>query len=204
MNESFIWNPATLREQRQNNPDIRMIDVRSSIEYESIHIPGSYNIPTNMLSEHKEILRDQVRCPVVFVCYSGVRSKEAYNNMISDPETQKLIAEGLTNIHILEGGITAWETEGGEVKRGAQRWSVERQIRCITGSVVLIAVVLSSIIPWTKWIAAFVGGGLTFAAITRLCMMEKLLLMLPYNRASRANVETVINQLIDDCKISKS
>jgi rhodanese-related sulfurtransferase len=200
MSESLTVIPATLIEQLKENPKIRMIDVRSPIEYESVHIPGTYNIPIDMLSEHRDKLVDHVRGPVVFVCQSGARATEAFNKASSDPDMQKLIDQGLTHIHILEGGINAWESIGGEVKRGAQRWSIERQIRCIVGSVVFISIMVSIFIPWTKWIAAIVGAGLTFAAVTQFCMMEKMLLLLPHNRPSRSNVESIVCKLIEDCK----
>jgi rhodanese-related sulfurtransferase len=42
---------ATFR-QLQKDPMVRVLDVRSGGEFESAHIPGSYNVPLDTLVEH--------------------------------------------------------------------------------------------------------------------------------------------------------
>ena len=200
MKESVLWDADTLQKQLEENPDIRMIDVRSPAEYESIHIPGSYNIPMNTLGEHGPRLRENVRDPVVFVCLSGKRAAQVHEAASAHPKAQALIDAGLTHIHVLKGGVKAWEAADGKVKRGLQRWSSERQIRFITGSVVLVSVALSVFVPWLKWIAAFIGGGLTFAALTNYCAMEQMLTQMPWNRSNRADVGAVVDKLIADTR----
>jgi rhodanese-related sulfurtransferase len=200
MNESVLWDADTLRKQLEENPEIRMIDVRSPAEHESVHIPGSYNVPMNTLEEHGPRIRANVRDPIVLVCLSGKRAAQVHEAASAHPETQALVDAGLTHIHVLEGGVKAWETAGGRVKRGQQRWSTERQIRFITGSIVLLSVALSVFVPWLKWIAAFIGGGLTFAALTNFCAMEQMLATMPWNRSIRTDVGTVVNKLIADMK----
>ena len=64
-------------------------------------------------------------------------------------------------MHILDGGITAWEAKGFAVNRGAQRWDLERQVRLVAGSIVLSSVLGSIAAPRLKWLAAAIGGGLT-------------------------------------------
>jgi len=200
MNESVLWDADTLQEQLQQNPDIRMIDVRSPAEHEAVHIPGTYNIPMNALDEHGPRIRKNVRDPIVFVCLSGKRATQVQEKVSSHPETQELVDAGLTHIHVLEGGVKAWEAAGGEVKRGQQRWSTERQVRFIAGSIVLVSVVLSVFVPWTKWIAAFIGAGLTFAALINFCAMEQILAVMPWNRSNRPDVRTVVDKLIADMR----
>ena len=200
MNELVSWDADMLQKQLEKNPDIRMIDVRSAAEYESVHIPGSYNIPMNALDEHGPRIRDNVRDSIVFVCLSGNRAAQVQEAASADPQTQALVEAGLTHIHVLEGGIKAWEAAKGAVKRGHQRWSTERQIRFITGSIVLASVVLSVVVPWLKWIAAFIGAGLTFAALTNFCAMEQMLAQMPWNRSNRANVGAVVDKLIADMR----
>ena len=53
----------------------------------------------------------------------------------------------------------------------------------------LASVVASLWIPATVLIAAFIGAGLAFAAVTDTCAMGMLLARLPYNRTDGADVE---------------
>src|SRR5690242_14568176 len=113
----------------------RIIDVRTPGEFETAHIAGAYNVPLNLLREHREEIVSHLDEQVVLVCRSGQRAAEA---------EETLRAGGLANVHILDGGITAWEAAGFAVNRGAQRWDLERQVRLVAGSIV-VAGVLGSI-----------------------------------------------------------
>ena len=61
---------------------------------------------------------------IVLVCRSGQRSTQA---------AELLLGQGVTNGAILENGITDWEAQGYDVKRGVQRWDLERQVRLVGG-----------------------------------------------------------------------
>lgn len=106
-----------LRRLRAEDPDIRILDVRTGGEYETVHIPGSYNVPLDTLGEHVRDLAS-VDHPVVLVCQSGGRATQAH---------EKLAAAGKKTLHILEGGMTAWAASGGDVVRGA---TYNRTDRC--------------------------------------------------------------------------
>jgi rhodanese-related sulfurtransferase len=90
----------------------RIIDVRTPSEFESVHIPGSYNVPLDQLSEHRRELTQALDSPALLVCGSGMRARQADNT---------LREAGLQSLTVLEGGITAWENSGEPVVRGAQR-----------------------------------------------------------------------------------
>lgn len=204
MTETVNWTPETLQKQLSENPYLRMIDVRSPAEYESVHIAGSYNIPMNTLQQHGARIRENVRDPIVFVCQSGKRASSAHEAAIADPQTQALVERGLIHIHVLQGGIKAWQAAGGKVRRGQDRWSMERQIRFIAGTIVLASIVASAWIPWTRWIAGFVGAGLTFAALTNFCAMESIVAKMPWNRVNRPDLGTIVDKLIGDMQHEKS
>lgn len=104
---------------------------------------------------------------------------------------------GLGNVHILEGGINAWEGKGFDVNRGAQRWDLERQVRLAAGSIVFTSILGSIAVPKLKWLAAAMGGGLAAAALTNTCAMGMLLSRLPYNRDRACDSQTIIAQLVD-------
>ena len=79
----------------------RLLDVRTPAEFGTAHIPGSYNVPLDLLREHRDELRQHLEDNVVLVCRTGNRAGQA--------ETL-LAAAGLPNLHVLEGGVTAWAT----------------------------------------------------------------------------------------------
>lgn len=81
------------------------------------------------------------------------------------------------------------------MKRGAEKWSLERQVRLVAGAIVLVSILLSIAWPAARFVAGFVGAGLVFAAVSNTCMMGMLLAKLPYNRASSVDVEEMVARL---------
>jgi len=165
---------------------VRVLDVRTPAEFETMHIPGAYNVPLDTLREHRDELRNHLDDDVVLVCRSGVRATQA---------EQALAGVGLPNLRVLDGGILAWEQAGGEVRRGRQRWELERQVRLVAGSMVLTSVAVSLVVRRAQLLAGGVGAGLTFAALSNSCLMGSILMKLPYNRSSTYDVREVMGQL---------
>jgi Protein of unknown function (DUF2892)/Rhodanese-like domain len=122
---------------------------------------------------------------VVLVCRSGQRSAQA---------AKLLRKAGLTGGRVLDKGITDCERQGLAVDRGVQRWELERQVRLVAGSVVLSSVVGSVAVPRLKWLAAAIGAGLTYAAISNTCAMAMALSKLLYNRGATSDAKTVLAQ----------
>ncbi|WP_017557258.1 rhodanese-like domain-containing protein [Nocardiopsis baichengensis] len=175
-----------LRALRENDPRVRLIDVRTPGEFASVHIPGSYNVPLNLLQEHRNELTADHSDPVVLVCRSGMRADEA----------RKLVdAAGLTGISVLQGGVTAWETAGAPVEKGRGTWSMERQVRFTAGAIVLVSVLAGLAFPPLTWIAAIIGAGLVFAAVTDTCGMARVLALMPWNRAVSCDSGTMLTAL---------
>jgi len=165
----------------------RILDVRTPGEFETAHIAGAYNVPLDLLREHRDEIIKHLDEDVVLVCRSGQRAAQA---------EETLRNAGLANVHILDGGITAWEAKGFAVNRGTQRWDLERQVRLVAGSLVLSSILASSAVPKFKWVAAAIGGGLTFASLTNTCAMGMALSKLPYNRGATCDAQTVVAQLV--------
>jgi rhodanese-related sulfurtransferase len=166
----------------------RVLDVRTRGEFDTVHIPGAYNVPLDLLREHREEIVTHLDQDVVLVCRSGQRAGQA---------EQALRDAGLGNVGVLDGGIIAWEAKGFPVNRGTQRWDLERQVRLVAGSVVLTSILGSIAVPGLKWLAAGIGGGLAAAALTNTCAMGMLLSRLPYNRGASCDARTVVAQLAD-------
>ncbi|HEU0078791.1 MAG TPA: rhodanese-like domain-containing protein, partial [Longimicrobiaceae bacterium] len=146
-----------------------------------------YNVPLDTLGEHAAEIRAHVDEPVVLVCQSGARARRA---------EEALGAAGMPNLHVLDGGVTGWVAAGLPVRRGAERISLERQVRVVAGALAasggLLAVLAS---PWFGLLPAFVGSGLVFAGVTDTCGMAMLLSRLPYNRPASCDVDAMVRAL---------
>ena len=143
-------------------------------------------MPLDLLREHRDELRQHLDQDVVLICRSGARAGQA---------EALLAGTGLTNLHVLDGGITAWQNAGAPVNQGPARWDLERQVRLVAGGLVLTGVLASVLAPKAKWLSAAIGAGLTTAALTNTCAMGNLLSRLPYNRDASTDLPTVIAAL---------
>ncbi len=175
-----------LRELMREDPALRILDVRTGGEFETVHIPGSYNVPLDTLGEHVEDLAD-VEHPVVLVCKSGARAGQAHS---------KLTNAGKQRLHLLDGGMDAWESSGGDVVRGTStKWALDRQVRLVAGSISLVGILVSIFAPKAKWLAGGVAAGLTFSAVSNTCAMGTALSKLPYNKSNNCDIDGVLDEL---------
>lgn len=177
---------ATARALIASNPDTLIVDVRTPGEFETVHIRGSINLPLDQVDAHLARIVADAGGQMLLVCQSGNRATQACT---------KLAGAGLTEATVLTGGISAWLATGGPVLHGRQRWSLERQVRLVAGLIVVLAVLASVWLPATRYVAGFVGAGLTFAALTDTCAMGMLLARLPYNRGAGCDVDAAIGRL---------
>ena len=170
-----------------STPDIRILDVRTPAEYETVHIPGAYNVPLDHLGEHGREIRSNVAAPVVLVCQSGQRARKA---------EEALRSAGMPNLHVLDGGMAAWVSAGRSVVRGAARVSLERQVRITAGALVAIGGALALLVgPAFALVPTLIGAGLVFSGVTNTCGMAMLLTRLPYNRVATCDVSAMVRAL---------
>lgn len=163
----------------------QLLDVRTAGEFRTCHIPGAVNVPLDQVGRHREQLA-RATGPLVVVCQAGSRAAQA---------AQQLEAAGAGDVHVLLGGMNAWQQAEGDVERGEPAWALDRQVRLVAGAMVVAGVITSTWLPQAKWLSAAVGGGLAFAAVTNSCMMGNLLARLPYNRGSRGDVARAVQAL---------
>lgn len=91
----------------KENPDITIIDVRTTREYETGHIPGAVNIPASTTFIDWDLDPD---IPYLVYCAAGGRSSSAL----------RIMGEyGFTRVYNLRGGIAAWEKAGGTAVLGS-------------------------------------------------------------------------------------
>lgn len=182
-----VIQPQDLAELIRQRPGVRLLDVRTPGEYESVHIRGAYNVPLDRLGEHGSELRTQVRDPIILICQSGQRAQRA---------EAALKESGMPNLHVLDGGMNAWLGAGLAVERGRKRLSLERQVRIAAGSLAAIGGLLALLVnPLFALLPTFVGSGLVFAGITDTCGMAMLLSKLPYNRPATCDVSAMVHAL---------
>lgn len=159
----------------------RLLDVRTPAEFRTAHIPGSTNVPLATLREHRADLLPHLGADTVLVCRSGARAAQA--------------AQLLPGLRVLDGGVNAWELTGAPLTRGPERWDMERQVRLVAGSIVLVSGLAGMVVPGAHLIGTAIGAGLAFAAISNTCAMGMLLARLPYNRGPRPDLRQVIAEL---------
>ncbi|GAA1653664.1 rhodanese-like domain-containing protein [Catellatospora bangladeshensis] len=153
--------------------EVLLLDVRTPAEFETAHLPGSVNVPLDQLDAYLPQLLAASGGDLILVCQSGNRAGQCQ---------ARLGAAGAAGSRVLSGGLNAWLAAGAPVVRGRQRWSLERQVRLVAGGITLAAIVVSVWLPPARYLAGFIGAGLTFAALTDTCAMGMLLAKLPYNR----------------------
>jgi rhodanese-related sulfurtransferase len=173
--ETTMTQPQTITPQQaaQQQGSALFLDVRTPVEYQEMHINGAVSHPLSDLNPNqvKDLLAS--KSSGVIICRSGGRARQA---------CEKLLASGLSNVAILEGGITAWDSAGLPVVRGKKAISLERQVRIAAGALVFIGAVLGYFVN-PAWIAlsGFVGAGLVFAGVTDTCGMAMMLAKMPWN-----------------------
>lgn len=160
---------------RQQNSEIELVDVRTPVEFDEMHVPFARCVPLDRF-DAKQLLASR-KCPdqpLYVICRSGSRGQMA---------CEKLLAAGCQNVINVDGGTLAWEQAGLPVVRGRKAMSLERQVRIAAGSLVVLGVALGALVnPWLYGISAFVGAGLVFAGITDTCGMGMVLARMPWNQ----------------------
>ncbi len=173
---------------KATDPGLRTIlDVRTRMEHaeKSIalaheHVPLDELDPTQFMNS-QGLGADAEVC---ILCRSGKRAAQA---------AEKFSAAGYSNVKVVEGGITACESSGHEIK-GCQAntgsgcavkkppISLERQVRIVAGAVTALGALLGLFVhPLYSIIPFFVGGGLVFAGMTDRCGMALVLTKAPWN-----------------------
>lgn len=173
--------PRELQERVQRGETVDLIDVRTPVEFEEVHVPFARSVPLDRLDP--AAYRDRpAGQPIYVICKVGGRGRQA---------CEKLRAAGLENAVNVEGGTSAWDQAGLPVVRGRKTMSLERQVRIAAGSLVLTGAVLGYFVdPYFIGLSAFVGAGLMFAGITDTCGMALLLGRMPWNQCATTAAKT--------------
>ncbi|OHB55090.1 MAG: hypothetical protein A2Y07_05495 [Planctomycetes bacterium GWF2_50_10] len=165
--------PSKAMEILKNDPHAKILDVRSNEEVGRLQVSNSLNIPIDIISSKIQELSES-RHNYLVLCHTGNRAAMA---------ADMLMQSGIHNVKVIQGGISQWQKDKLPVIKGSSHVSLERQVRVIAGSLVVLGIMLAWLIHWAFMIIPlFVGSGLVFAGITDNCMMGMLLMKLPYNK----------------------
>ena len=80
-----------------------ILDVRESAEFVAGHVRDAKNIPLKELAGRISEIDKFKAKTVVVICPSGVQSSKA---------TAKLKSAGFSDVHSLDGGLAAWQSQG--------------------------------------------------------------------------------------------
>ena len=83
---------------RHHPEDYQLIDVRQLQQYGAEHLPGSLCIPAENLPTSLDSLSTDK--PTIVYCDRGALSRAA---------AQVLVKSGFSDVHILQGGLHAWQ-----------------------------------------------------------------------------------------------
>ena len=83
-----------------NQEDALVIDLRASNDYQKGHIAGAKNVQMAQFDPESKQLTPAKTLPIVLVCQNGVTV---------DAAAKRLKKAGFERVHILEGGIAAWQ-----------------------------------------------------------------------------------------------
>jgi rhodanese-related sulfurtransferase len=103
-------NGFELQEMMNSDPNIQVIDVRSPVEFQQLHIPGSISIPLQEVNDALKSGKIDLSYPVVFTCQDGFRGYLAA--LLS-------VTYNFQEVYYLEAGtIGSWVKSGLPVERG--------------------------------------------------------------------------------------
>ncbi len=172
-----VISPRELKSLLESDPALPLLDVRTPVEFDTVHVAGAVNVPLDTLTPAalQTALPAVKERPFYILCRSGTRA---------DLAAVKLTSAGLTEGVVVKGGTLAWKEAGYPVVEGQSRViSLERQVRIGAGSLVLTGALLGWLVhPGFFGLSAFVGAGLVFAGISDWCGMGLLLAKAPWNR----------------------
>ena len=97
-----------LKNRRDANSNLCLIDVREPDEWQALRIPGALHMPKAELPALIEKTIPDRNCPVYLHCLGGVRSLHA---------AESLLQMGYKEVYSIDGGIAEWEMAGYPIEK---------------------------------------------------------------------------------------
>jgi rhodanese-related sulfurtransferase len=166
-----------VHDQIQSGGRVALIDVRTPVEHEEMHIAGSHLMPLDALDPAMVMAAAAGASNCVVICRSGKRAEQAI---------ARLQAAGCENLRLLDGGVLAWESAGLPLEHSSRnRLPLMRQVQLIIGLLALTGSLLALAVNKNfALLPAFLGAGLTMAGATGWCGLAILLSKMPWNKVA--------------------
>lgn len=158
-----------------SRPGVRVIDVRTPVEFEGLRVAGAESVPLDRLDP--AVFRGAAGSVLVF-CQSGGRAGRA---------AERLSTAGVGGCVVVEGGIDAWVAAGLPAVSGAGGGlPLMRQVQLVVGSLggAGAGMALWVDVRWA-WLPLVIGSGLFIAGATGFCGLALVLAQMPWNRKVR-------------------
>lgn len=84
-----------------NREDALVVDLRPYADFSKGHIAGAKNVLMSQFDPESKLLTPAKALPIVLVCQSGMTAGGA---------AKRLKAAGFERVHVLDGGIQAWQS----------------------------------------------------------------------------------------------
>ena len=169
---------ATLKKWLESGEAL-LVDVREPAENAANKIEGSHLVPLANVS--KKNLPQFGDKKLVIHCASGKRSQSACAKLLAEDQNLEIFN--------LEGGISAWNASGNQVKSSGKFFlPLDRQVQLTIGVGVLSGSLLGYFVdPAFFILSGFFGAGLCFAAATGCCGLALVLAKMPWNKNVKTN-----------------
>lgn len=177
-----VIKPQELARLCKEGKKVELIDVRTPVEFQEVHVEIARNVPLDRLdvAALMQAHGGSANEPLYVICRSGSRGQQA---------CERFLKAGFSNVVNIEGGTMACEEAGLQVVRGKKAVSLERQVRIAAGSLVMLGAALGWFInPAFIGLSAFVGAGLVFAGVTDTCGMGMVLARMPWNQCGKESM----------------
>ena len=177
--KSKTISPAALSALLGAGSTHELLDVRTSPEYASAHVPGAKLIPLDELNTETFLAQHRLGTPIYVLCQAGQRAAKAI---------EQFERAGCGDCVLVEGGTQAWIDAGLPVHRGATNvLPPMRQVQIVVGSLSSVGAILALVVnSWFAVLPLFLGCGLLFAGITGTCGMALILARMPWNRGQNS------------------
>jgi rhodanese-related sulfurtransferase len=171
-------------------PGVRVIDVRTPVEFEGARVAGAESFPLDRLDPG--LLRGSGGGSVLVFCQSGGRAGRA---------AERLAGAGVDGCVVVDGGMDAWVAAGLPAVRGAGGgFPLMRQVQLVVG---LLGATGAGLALWMDvrwaWLPLIIGAGLFVAGATGFCGLALVLARMPWNRRDRGTVSCSTGAKVSCC-----
>ena len=180
--KSYSISPAELAAILGTGDTHELLDVRTTPEYASAHVPGAILIPLHELKVEAYLSQHKPGTPIYVLCQAGARASKAI---------EQFERAGSKDCVLVEGGTQAWIDAGLPVHHGARSvLPLMRQVQIVAGTVSAAGAILAlAVNHWFAVLPLFIGCGFIFAGVTGTCGLALMLARMPWNRGQATSCQ---------------